>query len=347
MPKRMQQTEKKAFLYIVFSFAVFLSLISFASFFSSMYEPLRSNFKLIHLVLEFMSISVSAIIVSNGWVAFTHTLSMNRLLFSSAFVTVAFFDLMHILTFDGTASFIKDHSVSLTLWFWAMGRLVESAALTFITFSSSKGTASRSMRWLTYSCSLLLAILTSIIVTLYSDSWPDLLQYSRPTLFKKATEYLFIIIHLLILMKSITTYKKERKIEVLLIILSSYSLIFSSWLMTFYHSPGDYLSFVGHLFKVLGYLFLVNIIFKINIEHPFRQVEEFSKRNQLLLDSVGEGIYGLDSEGQTIFINKSALHMLKYTEQEVMGRKLHYLIHYKKKTDFLTPRENVLYGRPV
>ena len=337
MPKRIQQTERKAFLYILFSFAVFISLVSFTSFFISIYEPLKSNFRLIHLVLEFSSVAVSAIIASNGWVAFTHTLAMNRLLFSSAFIAVAFFDLMHILTFDGTTAFIENNFASLSLWFWVLGRLVESASLAFIVFFACKGTAPRSLRWLTYSSFLLLAALTSIMVILYSDNWPVLLKDGRPTLVKNATEYFFMMIHFLILIKSVAVYRKEKKIEFLLIILSSYSLIFSSWLMTIFQSPDGYRSFAGHLFKVLGYLFLVNIIFKVNIEHPFKQVKEFSKRNQLLLDSVGEGIYGLDSNGRTIFINKSALRMLGYTEKEVMGRKLHFLIHHKKENGFPSP----------
>ncbi|OCA82825.1 SpoIIE family protein phosphatase [Pseudobacillus wudalianchiensis] len=337
MPKRVQQTEKKAFLYILFSLALFISLISFFDFFTSIYEPLKGNFRVIHLVLELMSIAVSAIIASNGWVAFTHTLAMNRLLFSSAFIAVAFFNLMHILTFDGTTAFIEIHVTSLTVWFLILGRLVESISLTFIVVYSCKGAAPRSLRWLTYNGFLLLAIVTSIIVILYADHLPLLLKDGRPTLVKTAIEYFFIIIHILILIKAFTIYRKEKKIEFLLIILSSYSLILSSWLMTIYLSPDGYRSFAGHVFKVLGYLFLVNIIFKVNIEHPFEQVKEFSKRNQLLLDSVGEGIYGLDSEGRTIFINKSALRMLGYTEQEVMGRKLHYLIHHKKENGFPSP----------
>ncbi|GLY11605.1 SpoIIE family protein phosphatase [Pseudobacillus badius] len=340
MPKRIQQTEKKAHLYMWSSFAVFLSLISFSGLFSSAYEPLKNNFTLIHFVLEFVSIAVSAIIASNGWVAFTHTLAMNRLLFSSAFVAVAFFDLMHILTFSGAVTFIETDASSLTIWFWVLGRLAQSASLAFIVFSTDRGTAPRSTRWLTYGCSLLLAVLISIMVILYSGSWPALVQYGHPTKVKNAAEYLFIAIHLLMLVKSAIVYRKQQRIELLLIMLSSYSLIFSSWLMTLYQSPYDYLSFGGHLFKVLGYFFLVNIIFKVNIEHPFKQVEEFSRRNQLLLDSVGEGIYGLDSDGRTIFINKSALRMLGYTEKEVMGRKLHYLIHYKKENGFpYSPKE--------
>jgi PAS domain S-box-containing protein len=41
----------------------------------------------------------------------------------------------------------------------------------------------------------------------------------------------------------------------------------------------------------------------------------------LLLDSVGEGVYGLDMEGKTTFVNRSALQMLGFTEAELIGER--------------------------
>lgn len=50
-------------------------------------------------------------------------------------------------------------------------------------------------------------------------------------------------------------------------------------------------------------------------------------RFRLLLDSVGEGIYGLDNEGRCTFINTAALAMLGYARDEVLGHPIQGLIH--------------------
>lgn len=50
-------------------------------------------------------------------------------------------------------------------------------------------------------------------------------------------------------------------------------------------------------------------------------------RFRLLLESAGEGIYGLDTEGRCIFINAAAQQMLGYTQAEVLGRQTHPLLH--------------------
>jgi PAS domain S-box-containing protein len=50
---------------------------------------------------------------------------------------------------------------------------------------------------------------------------------------------------------------------------------------------------------------------------------------RLLLNSTAEGIYGIDLEGNCTFINKSALQMLKFSdEKELIGKSIHDLIHF-------------------
>ncbi|MEK6943627.1 MAG: PAS domain-containing protein [Nanoarchaeota archaeon] len=64
---------------------------------------------------------------------------------------------------------------------------------------------------------------------------------------------------------------------------------------------------------------------------------EFAKRFQLILDSTDEGIYGIDLTENCIFVNKSGLRMLGYAEEELIGRKLHSIIHCKKPNGDIYP----------
>ena len=52
-------------------------------------------------------------------------------------------------------------------------------------------------------------------------------------------------------------------------------------------------------------------------------------RMELLLEALGEGVYGTNKQGQCTFINRAALDMLGLTEQEVLGRNQHSLFHYQ------------------
>lgn len=58
----------------------------------------------------------------------------------------------------------------------------------------------------------------------------------------------------------------------------------------------------------------------------FRELE---RRNHLILDAAGEGIYGLDPEGRATFVNRAAQDMLGWTDADLIGQPLHDVIHYK------------------
>jgi len=55
-----------------------------------------------------------------------------------------------------------------------------------------------------------------------------------------------------------------------------------------------------------------------------------SQANRLLLDSTGDGIYGIDTQGRFTFVNQAAARMLGYTQEQILGRNGHKLIHYQK-----------------
>ncbi len=59
-----------------------------------------------------------------------------------------------------------------------------------------------------------------------------------------------------------------------------------------------------------------------------RVFQEFERENQLILDAAGEGIYGVDANGFTTFVNPAAQRILGYTAEQLAGRNMHHMIHY-------------------
>lgn len=54
------------------------------------------------------------------------------------------------------------------------------------------------------------------------------------------------------------------------------------------------------------------------------------RQNELILESAGEGIFGLDTEGRHTFINGTAAALLGYEVDELIGRHSHSTWHYAK-----------------
>lgn len=67
--------------------------------------------------------------------------------------------------------------------------------------------------------------------------------------------------------------------------------------------------------------------------------QRLAKQMQSILDSAGEGIYGIDPEGRCVFINKAGAEMIGYAAEEVLGRDMHEILHHHRSDGSLYPVE--------
>jgi PAS domain S-box-containing protein len=61
---------------------------------------------------------------------------------------------------------------------------------------------------------------------------------------------------------------------------------------------------------------------------PIPQLERQMPHLQALLDSAGEGIWGLDLKGNCTFVNRMALSTFGFAREELVGNNMHELVHH-------------------
>ncbi|MGD9944659.1 MAG: PAS domain S-box protein [Burkholderiaceae bacterium] len=71
--------------------------------------------------------------------------------------------------------------------------------------------------------------------------------------------------------------------------------------------------------------------------HELSHHAAWRRQLELLLESAGDGIYGIDLRGRCIFINGAGAELLGYTPDEMLGRNMHYLIHHSHADAGLMP----------
>jgi len=76
---------------------------------------------------------------------------------------------------------------------------------------------------------------------------------------------------------------------------------------------------------VLG--FGVDITEQVRAEGRLRTL---TRQSDSILESVGDGIYCIDLDGQVTVVNAAAAQMLGYRQEELLGRVMHNLIHHTK-----------------
>ncbi len=62
-----------------------------------------------------------------------------------------------------------------------------------------------------------------------------------------------------------------------------------------------------------------------HVERVFRDIE---RENQLILRAAGEGIYGVNAEGKTTFVNPVAERILGWSAEELVGTDIHSTVHH-------------------
>jgi PAS domain S-box-containing protein len=82
---------------------------------------------------------------------------------------------------------------------------------------------------------------------------------------------------------------------------------------------------------------LVDITERKWAENTLRRVMQ---QNKLILDSAGEGIFGLDREGRITFMNPAAAQTLGWTVEEVVGQAGHPMLHHSRPDGSVYPPED-------
>lgn len=65
-----------------------------------------------------------------------------------------------------------------------------------------------------------------------------------------------------------------------------------------------------------------------NLISTSEALQATSLRQRIILSSLGEGVFGIDTDGAMTFINPAALAMLGYREEELLGEDAHALFHF-------------------
>ncbi|MCP4697655.1 MAG: PAS domain S-box protein [Gammaproteobacteria bacterium] len=69
------------------------------------------------------------------------------------------------------------------------------------------------------------------------------------------------------------------------------------------------------------------------------EIQKLNRRNSLILSAAGEGIYGLDLQGYTTFLNPAAARMIGWKQEELLGKPQHDISHHTKPDGSPYPRE--------
>jgi PAS domain S-box-containing protein len=116
---------------------------------------------------------------------------------------------------------------------------------------------------------------------------------------------------------------------------------FESWAVkNFGHELGDIITILFIMVFAFGTLSILRLREQISERKCAEEkINRLSHQNELLLNSAGEGILGLDAQGNHTFVNPAAAKMLGYEIEELLGEHSHSIWHHTKADGNPYPEE--------
>ncbi|GAB4383227.1 MAG: hypothetical protein Kow00121_44740 [Elainellaceae cyanobacterium] len=68
-------------------------------------------------------------------------------------------------------------------------------------------------------------------------------------------------------------------------------------------------------------------------------VESLRRQHQLILNAIGEGVYGVDVQGNATFVNPAAAQMIGWDAEDLIGKSMHKVLHHSRPNRTPYPRE--------
>jgi len=309
-----KMTDSKFILYTVSAIFLLMLVRIFISQINAFYDP--KNYVGIHSLLEVICIAISITIFLFGLKKFNATRSLRLLLLAFTFLTIGIIDLFHTLSYNGMPFFITASSVQKATWFWITARVIQSILmLTLILLPDKK--VKKDYRFLSITLGLLLTGAVCYIIIAYEKVLPLLvIEGKGTTLLKNGMEYGVCFILFISLMVALYQYYLDKKEDNLYFGLAFVFLLLTELIFTIYQSVFDLDNFLGHIYKVFGFYFILKGFY-------FTEYDMDEKSNKLHPMSDHPGLFfTLRKIGkQFVFthIDGELLKGIPYSQKELAG----------------------------
>lgn len=291
-----------------------------------LYAASLYSYLLFHSLAELFSIVVACGIFMIAWNSRQFSRNSYILFLGIAYLTVACVDTLHTLSYKGMGVFAgTDTNPATQLWIAA--RYIEALSfLVSLLFIEAKVRA----RWIFAGYGTVFVLL--VLSIFFWDIFPAcFVEGEGLTPFKKTSEYMICLI---LALSALLLYRKRRLFdqEFFRLIMASLAItIASEMLFTFYLHAYGFSNFMGHLLKIASFYLIYRAFIRVGLAKPysllFRSLKASEeawkageKKYRALVETLREGIWAVDENACTTYVNPRMAEMLGYETGDLVGK---------------------------
>ncbi len=280
-----------------------------------------ANYAPLHTLLETLSIVAAALIFSMAWVSRLGQVPGNLYLLACAFIGVALLDFSHLLSYAGMPDYVTPAGPEKAIAFWLTARLLASLGLLGMMLMPWPLELSTRARQGLLASVLLAVLLVHWVVLLHPDALPRTFVPGQGlTPLKIGFEYLLVGVLVATALLLLRRMRAPTRFNAAALLGAVLSMAMSEVFFTLYASATDVLNLMGHVYKVIAYLFLLRAVFQEAVQRPYEELEQVRKQLQATLQTVPDLVFEVDAEGRYLSYHSPPSDLLAAPPSYFMGR---------------------------
>ncbi|MDP3522685.1 MAG: MASE3 domain-containing protein, partial [Hydrogenophaga sp.] len=276
-----------------------------------------SHYLPLHGLMETVSILVALMVFAVGWNSRTDQVSGHTVLLACAFFAVACLDFSHTFSYTGMPEFFTPNDPEKHLSFWLSARLLAAFSLLAVLLRPW-ALKEPGAKYLLFAGTLGLIVVIHWIVLAHQHVLPRLfIPGEGLTPLKKGLEYLCIALNLVTAALLWRRMQKLQPYDAPLLFAAVVVMAMSEFYFTLYTTMTGAYNVLGHVYKVISYLFIYRAVVVNAIERPYRELEAAQSNLELAVRASNTGLWDWDFHSGTVSFSPSWMAQLGYGPWEL------------------------------
>lgn len=280
-----------------------------------------------HTISELFAVIIAALIFVTGYRAIGARRSGAVILLGIFFLGVSLLDLLHLLTYKGMPPVITENTEHKTILFWLAARFLAATALLLYVSLPAEIAISDSKKKTALVLLLALVAVVGYIGLINPETIPAFfIEGAGLTTLKIVSEYAVVLLcftTLFILIRRWQTlYDESHNALILTIVL----FILSELFFTAYAEVTDAANALGHVYKVLAYIYLFQATVLQAFNRPLIKLREDEQREKAIIDSTHMGVLLVDEHGTILRTNPAMEKLTGHHQEEMVGSNIAMLL---------------------
>lgn len=287
----------------------------------------------VHTLMETFSVMVAVLIFAVGWSGFTADRAKSIVVLSCALLCVGLIDMVHFLSYPGMPDFVTPNSGQKSIFFWLCARGILAATLLQTALTRWRPFDNGNSRYFLLVGALALTA-SCIWIGLYRLQWVPTLYVDETGLTRTKVLVELGIAGTYAVAGAVffTRSKRDERQWMRDLALCCSIMVVSEIYFALFKFHSDVLNAIGHIYKVIAYVFLYRAVFLHSVRLPIEQLkasdtalrisEKVLRRTQIAVDRSSDFIFMFDERGRFIYTNARAGSRLGYTQQELLSMRI-------------------------